>query len=225
VIPRIVIATPLDCSSVESGSVNAGYAWTLAETMRLYGQTVLFPNPLMFNADIERARNRAAAKVLRDMPDATHILWWDSDTFPRDLGLLKAMVETGEDVVGAPYTRKALPVRSVHRELDGMASGQCLYARDIGFGYTLTSVRALRLMASFFEEETYTDWTEADGEQKIVGLFNLRYELVDGRRIRLSEDRSFCSRWRETGGNVALYCGPGNMIAHVGQCVYQLEAK
>ena len=87
--PRLIVATPVRAAEMHAASVSLGYAEMLLKLHRLLPVEVL-AGSLTFATDIVRGRNRIAAKILREIPDATHVLWLDDDQWAeeeRDEGL------------------------------------------------------------------------------------------------------------------------------------------
>lgn len=70
-----------------------------------------------------------------------------------------------------------------------------------------------------FEDES---WLVRGGKVPSVALFNLMLR----QRMLLSEDFSFCMRWRDMGEKVWLYLGLGSPVSHEGEWIYEgaLEA-
>jgi hypothetical protein len=168
-----------------------------------------------FNADLVRSRNRVAGLILREFPQATHVLWWDDDVFPADRSIVKTMMATGEDVISAPYSTKSKPSRWVHQLLDPcpQEADGLQEVRYIGFGFAMTSTRALRKLTMACR--IYTDHPAKD---KIANLFGQLYEPTSADTSEdalLSEDHSFCKRWREMDGRVVLYTRCG-LLYHAG---------
>ena len=142
--------------------------------------------------------------------------------------LISAMIDTGADVIGAPYVRKRKPSRWVHRFLREEARVTTLRGHavmevaGVGLGFTLTSRAALERVS--FAARHYTDAPRSD---VIADIFGLLYEPTvddstwtaargDETDILLSQDFSFARRWRLLGGKVYVYAAAGNSIAHAG---------
>lgn len=223
---KLVIATPLLGASPYAADVAFGYAEARARVAALY-PAELIPASVGFSADVVRARNRLAAHVLRELPDVTHVLWWDADNWPEDVRLIQAMIDTGADVIGAPYVRKRRPVRWVHRfaseepVVESLGGHAVLEVAGVGFGFTITSRCALESISAV--ADSYRD---APHEHMIANIFGQVLEPVDaddekGPRILLSEDFSFCHRWRkDLRGKVYVYAAKGNMMAHAGPVIW-----
>lgn len=211
----LLIATPVRASEMMSASVSVGYS----ESVRALARELPIDTidaALMFSTDIVRARNRAAAIALREWPKMSHVLWWDDDQWPEDRTIVSEMLATGADVIGAPYTNKKLPLKWVHQELSGQEpSGGLLEVRYLGFGFTMTSRACLERM--MLAARIYTDHPH---ERRVGNMFGQLYESPEGSTDPaddglLSEDYSFCKRWREMGGRVMLYCRAG-LLMHAG---------
>jgi len=208
----IVIATPIDGAELDSADVKYGY---LRARLSMPDRDQV---PVVAYADdIVRARNRVAATVLREYGEATHVLWWDSDTWPEDVGCVARMVYTGADVVGAPYCTKAEPCRWVHAPLEPAppACDGLQEVRAVGFGFTLTSLNCLRRMSA--PARKYADWPRG---HRVANIFGQTYERVafsddPSDEVLSSEDFSFCARWRAAGERVYIYTGAGN-VWHAG---------
>lgn len=214
----LVVASPIGGAELWAAAVSFGYS----EGLRALSHEMEISHVVGFSDDVVRARNRCAARVLRDLPDATHVLWWDVDNYPEDLKIVKALIDTGEDLVGAPYTNKRQPARWVHQPLphQNPFTGSVAYVRAVGFGFTMTTRACLERM--FRAERRYRDWP---GELIVSNMFGQLFEAPDpdsktycplDQEALRSEDYSFCKRWRDLGGKVALYTGAG-VIYHAGQ--------
>lgn len=175
----------------------------------------------VFADDVVRARNRLAQSIL-DTTDADYILWWDTDMFIPDLqGTLDAMILSGHDVIGSEYPRKRKPRTMVGKPLPGAfpaprERGTITEMSAVGFGFTLTSRRALEFVGA--SARKYFDVLENGDRVLTADRFGLAYRHLDGQgdlcecaygpdvygneepcaNVELvSEDYSFCLRWRE----------------------------
>jgi hypothetical protein len=217
-----VLATPVRAAEPLSASVSLGYAEMVARLHRTLPVHVL-DGSITFSADIVRGRNRIAAKVLRELPNVTHILWVDDDNWCDDPAIVPEMLALGVDVVSAPYTNKRQPLRWVHQQLSPAASpvGDLLEVAGVGFGFTLTTTHVLRELSA--EARIYTDHPHP---HRVANLFGHLYyhparEAGPGAFVPpendalLSEDFSFCFRLRRRGGKVYVYT-KGGIINHAG---------
>lgn len=221
-IPKLIIATPVRGVERGTASVTLGYS----DFVRLLSQEMPIDTVVTFAADVVRARNRIVAGVLRDYPTVSHVLWVDEDTWPEDRGLVLDMVASGEDVVGAAYTNKSQPLRWVHQPLQTSPEPDpkgLQEVRAVGFGFTLTSTECLRRMSS--AARRYTDYPNLHRVPNVFGLLYDRLtESADPEdETLLSEDFSFCKRWRDLGGKIKVH--PGGIIYHAGTHAWSAREK
>lgn len=176
--------------------------------------------------DVVRARSNAVALALRHYPDASHVLWWDSDVVLPSLAVVSRLLASGHDLVGCPVPRKRIERWGDEREAsdfcyrvtgpDGTTVRRqpdahgCIDVDALPFGLMLTSAHALRAMVAHYRDELWY----TDGGFEAVALFALWFETEKrapgGVRWRqlLSEDFSFCARWRALGGRVHMLLEP-----------------
>jgi hypothetical protein len=209
----LIIASPVDGADVWSADVKLGWA----ENIRALSHEMQVESVVAYAQDVVRARNRLVDFILRERPSMTHVLWWDTDQWPENRGIVQNMIETGEDFVAAPYTNKRAPVRWIHQLLDPcpLAARELQEVRNAGFGFTMTSRKCLETMTR--AARCYTDHPH---KHVIANLFGQVYEPAhkggdDSEDMLLSEDFSFCSRWRALGGKVMLLT-KGGAIVHSG---------
>lgn len=218
--PRLVIATPVRAAEMHAASVSLGYAEMLLKLQRRLPVEVL-AGSLTFATDIVRGRNRIAAKVLREMPDVSHVLWLDDDQWAEDIEVVPEMLALGIDLVGAPYTNKRQPLHWVHRDLRPQPApvGDLLEVAAVGFGFTLTTTACLRQLSA--SERVYTDHPNPHRVANIFGqifhhpALEAGVDVPEADQALLSEDYSVCLRWRRLGGRVYIYA-LGGIIHHAG---------
>ncbi len=190
---------------------------------------------LGYDSLIPRARNTLVATFL-DRPEATHLMFIDADIgfFPEQVermlafdvevaaGMyplklidydtaMMARVQAGETLQAA-QTRYvgAIDTAGVGRAVDGFTPG--LYA---GTGFMLIRRSALERMAQSYPETRYS----ACHDRQAPRLSANNYALFDGMiepesREYLSEDYTFCHRWRAIGGT--LWLDTRSRLIHVG---------
>lgn len=195
----LVVLTPVRGSDPRTALVSLGFADFRAAIVPLTQTRVAVTYQPV------QARNELARLALAE-PKMTHTLWLDDDQWADDPAIVQRMLDTKEDLIGAPYTRKGYPLRFAHKGLEGaQRDGDLLEVAGVGFGFTLTSRRCLEQMT--VSARMYFD----DGKQ-VADLFGLLYEDVG----LLSEDLSFCKRWRALGHRVLLWCGGPGHVCHAG---------
>jgi hypothetical protein len=210
----LIIATPIRAAELWAAQVTLGYA----ESVRALSLEMPIKTVVTYALDVVRARNRVVGIVLREkeFADVTNVLWWDDDQWPEDRSIVQRMLALDLPVVGAAYTNKKKPVRFVHQQweskltLDSRGVGN---VRAVGFGFTMTSRACLEEMAE--EAHWYRDFPNATTCPDLFGQLYDRPSPGDTEETLLSEDFSFCKRWREQcSGLVRIY--GGGVIAHAG---------
>lgn len=217
----LLIATPVRGGDPFSASVSVGYS----EGVRLLSKGMpveTISAVVTFSCDVVRARNRLAAKVLREFPLVTHVLWWDDDQYFEDghdgAKVIREMMDSGEPFIACPYTNKREPMRWVHLPLDPpqppLREG-LLEVRAVGFGMTMTSRACLVKMS-----QSATVYTDYPSKTRVWNLFGQLFDKVTDTddpadETLLSEDYSFCKRWRDLGGHVMLKPHSG-IVYHAG---------
>ena len=211
----LLIATPIR-GDILAAQVTSGYAEHRALLCQRMPVELLDP-ALLFSCDIVRARNRVVSLVLGSRPDVDRVLFWDDDNWPRDVGVVQRMIDTGEDFIGCAYTNKRPPLRWIHQELDshpGYDPRRLLEVKRVGMGFTMLSRPCLERMTA--AADSYVDYRGAE-RVPTANLFGLLLgKMPDGHTTLLSEDFSFSDRWRALGGRIWLYGGEGNIIEHAG---------
>ena len=100
--------------------------------------------------------------------------------------------------------------------------GDLLPVRGCGFGFTMTSRACLDKM--WVACRKYRDPRRDGTRPKVADMFGQVYEFLQGDPSDLedmtlmSEDFSFCKRWRDLGGTVQLYVKGGVLMHAGGHC-------
>jgi hypothetical protein len=181
------------------------------------------------SSDVAYQRDYLADEFLRS--DATHILFVDSDMMFGD-DLCSKLLALEKDMVGAAYTTRSVNFdefrseirsgkdfdqswRRAHKFIFGKLLRQegNLFEVDImGLGFALISRSVFDRLAREGDLGRYPAAVNLSVKRTgtLLGFFD-RMQGSDG---RLSEDYSFCHRWRKIGGQVWL--DPTANIRHVG---------
>jgi hypothetical protein len=244
--PHIFVATP--CFG---GSVTQGYMQSIIQLMQHAGAAGIDLSLGMLGNDalVTRCRNSLVGQFM-ELGTPTHLLFIDSDiTFePQQV---TRMLAADLDVVGGMYPLKVLhwDVRAAARLRLGEAAetaamlyvgvmcegdalerhGDFATARYVGTGFMMIKRQTIERMIEGFPQTRYRT-THAYPLPK--GPVHDRHALFDGSILAetgeyLSEDYTFCQRWRSLGGKVWLdtagkltHCGPyefqGNPIVRWG---------
>lgn len=154
------------------------------------------------------ARNGLLRDAMRSECDA--VLWWDGDVEALDPACVRAMLDTGHEVVGGIYARKDGTDRPVVELLPGAERvGDSWEVGRIGTGFLLMRMSAVTKLRDAHPERMLHDGTFA--------LF--RMPLVDGHEI--GEDYAFCDDWRALGGKV--YAHVPTKLRHWGMHGYEVK--
>jgi len=190
---------------------------------------------LGYDSLIQRSRNTLLATFL-DTPTATHLLYIDAD-IGFDPAQVERMLGFDQDLVAGMYPLKLIdwssqavqraqagesldsaPIRFVGspcegRDLerrDGFVTG--LYA---GTGFMMIRRQALMRLIEAYPQTRYTAThtrSTTHRSNHLYSLFDCMIEPETGHY--LSEDYTFCRRWRDIGGRIWL--DPTGRLYHVG---------
>lgn len=211
--PKVVIAVSVD-GEYPSASIAIGTADQISAQALAFGSFAV----RVFSDDVVRARNRLAQSII-DTTDAEYVLWWDTDTYVTNLkGTIGKMLASGHDVIGAAYPRKRKARAIVGVPKGGKSPVDGIVEMNaIGFGFTLTSRQALERVGT--SARTYIDVLSTGEHVRTADRFGLAYRHIAGdgeicecawgadvygsedpcENVELvSEDYSFCLRWRDT---------------------------
>lgn len=241
---RLQVATPT------RGEVSAGYCksvWQLLrdDAIEITGDLEI-TDTQVWNSDVVRVRNRFAWHFLHNT-DATHLLFLDSDIEVSPI-CIRGMLKADQGFVAAPYPRRGgiewpaitraaidaltLPPGSPFPVLEAAAYKYSVLVIDgelkVNNEMMTAPVKAMPLGCALIRraelqslwnsvEETYEDRLDTGQEVKVKNLFGL---LIDGGGL-LSEDFSFCARWRQKIGSLYMYLGGGSPVNHIGAHNYQ----
>jgi hypothetical protein len=212
--PKLFIASPT------IGLVHAEYCLSLARTIQhLHGQGIATSyGTIDGSTALAEKRDWLAAHFVQ-ATDATHMLFIDSDmAFDEDLAF--RLLGFGKDVIGAICTRRALDLagygaRIQHGDAPERAlalahefvflpeesqqihvAGDLCRIAGLGAAFMLISRRCIETVSAGADA-----YVSLNGDT-VRGIF----ARIDRRDARpLSEDYSFCQRWRESGGEVWAY--------------------
>ncbi len=191
--------------------------------------------------DYPRARN-SVLTVFLDEPLLTHLLFIDADT-GFEPAQIKRMLDFEEDVVAGVYPIKnfdwprialqatrqpqtADQLRAAGLHYVGIAcSGAereerdgCVTAQYAGTGFMLIRrAAALKMIAAYPETKYKSAHVAEPPSDNRYNLFDCQIDPVSG--VYLSEDYTFCQRWRRLGGKVWLDLR--SQLKHVGPYEFQ----
>ncbi len=237
--PLVFIATP--CFG---GMVSQNYMLSVIQLMS-YAKSAGFDvalSMLGYDALISRARSTLVAAFL-DNPEATHLLFVDAD-ISFEPQQVERLITCDKDFAGALYPIKAIdwdliPQRCValgesvpHAALSYVGTfcpeaerkqeGDFVTGTYVGGGFQLIRRRALKRMIAAYPEThfSHVHSLPKSGSRhpaaQSPNLFALFDCIIDPEtKTYLSEDYSFCLRWRRIGGEI--WMDVASKLTHSGQ--------
>lgn len=171
--------------------------------------------------DIEWVRAYALTLFYDVHKEYSHLLFVDDDMgFLPDLVL--DMLTFGEPVVGALYRKKTTNVEWAVSGVDKPESrGPFLEVEGLGMGCFLIRRDAVANMVAAYPDLIDTRKNSINGLMREHGLTRLidLFRCIQTDSGRVSEDFSFCRRWRQTGGKV--WAATHHSVTHVGPHAYE----
>ena len=190
---------------IEASKVNLN--WTL-DTM---GNESLIP----------RARNNLAGKFLHNT-NATHLMFIDSDIRFNPTDIIK-LLTADKDICCGAYPVKQMPPQLVINDLtNGELEGDLVEVNTAGTGFMLIKRDVFNKMIDNFPKTKYSD-NVGLGAQYNPYLYALFDTDISEEGYYLSEDWTFCLRWRSIGGKVWIHKGID--LGHVGTYEYRAPNK
>ena len=219
--PNILICVPAYGNQVSIATLYTTHSIIqMLSTKGIRGGIAAFSYP-----DVSEARNILLTGWYDGCPDATHLLFIDSD-----MGFSPAVVEDmlhfNEPLVGAIYTKKTLPIQwaaSGLSEADVKRSGNFMTVAGLGMGCFLIRRDAITTMIEKMPEIIDTRMTYHAAKEMLAGRIIRAFDPFDNpndnQAGKLSEDLAFCQRWRSCGGEV--WAALGHDIEHIGIYSYK----
>lgn len=185
------------------------------------------PNRLMMfsAADIEDIRNLFVTQWYDAEPDYSHLLFIDADMgWPP--ALIRDMLQFDRPLQGVLYARRQMPASVVGTAPEGHGMKDVhngfMQATGLGCGVMMIQREVIRRMIEKFPElidETDSYLLRAS-EGKLKRMLRV-FDKIRTQELRLSEDMSFCQRWRECGGDI--WANVAHTISHVGPFDYHMR--
>jgi len=175
--------------------------------------------------DIAELRSMAITVWYDTMPNSTHILFIDADMgFPPEL--VTDMLMFNEPIVGTVYPQRKMPLSWAGSGTGASMTerrGDHMLVEGVGFGCTLIRRDVVTKMIEKFPELIDTrlqlhpagETLRQTGTNRLLRFFE-KLDLPE--RGLVSEDLSFCIRWKECGGQV--WANIGHRMSHVGPYDY-----
>jgi len=166
---------------------------------------------------IPRARNNLAGKFLHN-ENATHLMFIDSDIRFNPEDLFK-LITADKDVCCGAYPVKKMPPQLVINELEnGNKEGDLVEVSTAGTGFMLIKRQVFDKMIQAYPKTKYKEHVGLGAlyEPFLYALFDTD---ISKEGYYLSEDWTFCLRWRAIGGKVWVHKGID--LGHVGLYEYR----
>lgn len=150
---------------------------------------------------IPRARNNLVSKFL-SMPNATHLMFIDVDLGFEAESILRLLLNN-KDVVGGLYPKKSLPVSYVVNTVPNpqVFQDDTVEVSTLGTGFMLIKRHVIEKMIGTFPELKYKD-DIGFGKQYEHNMYALFDTAISPDQHYLSEDWTFCYRWKKMGGRI-----------------------
>jgi len=193
---------------------------------------------------ITRGRNTLLTKFL-DLPDTTHLFFIDAD-IAFDIKQVTRMLAFDQDVVAGMYPLKLMEwnaaaiarvnagerlehaaLRYVGLPCEGKEAEQrqgFLSAQYAGAGFMLIRRNVIEQMITAYPQTRYTSSHHTgvpSFSENQYALFDCVIDEISG--AYLSEDYTFCKRWRDIGGKIWL--DAESRLTHIGAYDYTGDTK
>ena len=197
---KIHFMTPCYGGNITEACFNSYIQWT---AFAVKNEIPFDLDTLANESNVNKARNSCVARFLAG--DATHLMFVDADIQWTSESIVKLM-SNNVDVVGGIYPQKVLPPKMVVNTItNGKHKKNLLEVGTIGTGFLLIK----RLVFETMIDQGAQKYRDATGAA--YDFFNC---TIDSKGHYLTEDWSFCRRWRQLGGTV--YADTTVPLAHVG---------
>ena len=170
-------------------------------------------------SNVNRARNSCAAKFLSG--DCSHLMFVDADIQFNPQDIVK-LITHDKDIVGGIYPQKTLPPKMVVNTLNnGEHEGDLIEVGTLGTGFMLIKRSVFEKMI----EEGATPYVDAIGlsPKENSNQYDFFQCTIDSNGRYLTEDWSFCRRWRQLGGKIWADTTIG--LTHVGYFRFQPDME
>lgn len=211
----LIISTPCDNNSLDMHYVSS-LSQTIGMVRGFGGHVDWHTSPGC--ADLPLARAKLFGKFYRS--DATHMLLVDSDMGFNPNDVLRLLLANRE-YMGAAGPKKGYPIifAANNATEDGdimpteieMQTG-IIKCTEVGAAFMLMSKACATKMVEAYKDELA--WDSGEGIMEYAVYDPMVFTTPKGKRMRWSEDFSFCKRWRKIGGEI--YLMPDIELKHTG---------
>lgn len=217
----ILIALPAGGQMVTAKTTESLFAtgqWLTAQKI---------PNQLMMfsAADIEDIRNLFITQWYDAQPQFSHLLFVDAD-MGWNPALIRDMIQFNRPLMGVLYARRQMPASVVGTAPEGHSLKDVhhgfMLATGLGCGVMMISREVIRRIIERFPDliDESDSYLLRASEGKLTRMLRV-FDKIRTPELRLSEDMSFCHRWRECGGEI--WANVNHSISHVGPFDYHMR--
>lgn len=149
---------------------------------------------------VTRARNNLMAKMMSNN-QATHFMFIDADIRFQPESIFQ-MIASDRDVIGGLYPKKSLPVNYViNLDREVKVSGDLFTVDTMGTGFLMFKRHVYEKLCQAHPECKYVDDVNL-GKQYEPYMYSIFDTIIDEKGHYLSEDWTFCRRWKALGGDI-----------------------
>jgi hypothetical protein len=196
---------PHFCVPAYSGIMNEGFFMSFVKLINLFNLSGIHYSldTIVNESLVTRARNSLVAKMMQFEGQSTHLVFIDADIEFDAASVLKLLIAQ-KDVVGGIYPKKTLPIDYVVNPIENAKlDGALLEVKRIGTGFICVKREVFEKMFDYYKHLKYND--NIGLEEKYApfkyALFDTSIDQNDNNNY-LSEDYTFCDRWRAMGGQI-----------------------
>jgi len=149
---------------------------------------------------VTRARCNLMSKMMANK-DATHFMFIDSDIRfdPKSIFL---MLAANKDVIGGLYPKKGYPIGyAVNLNEETEVQGSLFTVDTIGNGFMMMKRQVYERLCDAHPETKYID-DVSYGKEYEPYMYAIFDTQIDHNHHYLSEDWTFCRRWKRLGGQI-----------------------
>lgn len=212
---RLLISTPCDNNSLDMFYVSS-LSRTVGMIRELGGWVDWHTSPGC--ADLPLARAKLFGKFYRS--DATHMMLIDSDMGWEPEAVLR-LILADREYIGAAGPKKGYPIifAANNASEDGEVwptevevNTGIVKCTEVGAAFMLLSKSCATKMVEAYKDEL--GWDSGENITEYAVYDPMVFSTPKGKRMRWSEDFSFCKRWRAIGGEI--YLCPEIELKHTG---------
>lgn len=190
----VLIATP-----AYGGMVTTAYMQSVLDAAATLPDDGISIATLLHHGEslVTRARNHCVSRFLES--GCTDLLFIDADIDFAPENILR-LVRSEHDVAAAPYPLKKVGAGTVVNAIGPIEDDGFCPAEEAGTGFMLIRRPVIEEMIQRYGMLAY--WTDQHGEpgRKAYALFDTSLHM----ERYLSEDYTFCRRWRKLGGKIMV---------------------